>query len=110
MTDQMAFLLAQEIVEQDSVYCTRSLNMDSLFTNIPLKETITRCTKSIYNRDHTAEALSKSELKKLLSLATKESSFIFNKSLYNQTDGIAMGSPIKSTLVNKLPCFYGKVS
>ena len=106
----MAFFLVQEIVEQDSIYCTGSVNVDSLLTNIPLKETITSCTKSVYNRNHIAEALSKSELKTILSLVTKESSFIFNKSLYNQTDGIAMGSPIKSTLVNKLQCFYRKVS
>ena len=34
----MAFLLAQEIVEQDSIYCTRSLNMDSFLLTFHLKK------------------------------------------------------------------------
>ena len=49
------------------------LDVDSLFTNIPLEETITISTESIYNENDTVEGLSKSELKKRLSLATKES-------------------------------------
>ena len=37
------------------------------------------------------ECLSKIEFKKLLSLANKESYFIFNGQLYKQVDGVAMG-------------------
>ena len=44
------------------------LDVDSLFTNIPLEETITISTESIYNENDTVEGLSKSELKKRLSL------------------------------------------
>ena len=49
------------------------LDVDSLFTNILLEETITISTESIYNENDTVEGLSKSEFKKRLSLATKES-------------------------------------
>ena len=38
------------------------------------------------------EASSKIELKELLSLATKESYFIFNVKFYKQVDGVIMGS------------------
>ena len=48
-----------------------TLDEDSLFTNISLEETITICTKSVYNQKDTVEGLSKSEFKKLLSLSTK---------------------------------------
>ena len=44
--------------------------------------------------------LSKIEFKELLSLATKNSYFIFNRQLYKQVDGVAMGSPLGPTLAN----------
>ena len=37
--------------------------------------------------------LSKTEFKELLPLATKDSHFIFDGTLYKQIDGVAMGSP-----------------
>ena len=40
------------------------------------------------------EGLSTIEYRKLLSLATKESYFVFNRKLYKQVDGIAVGSPL----------------
>ena len=50
----------------------------SLFTNIPLEETINICTNLLYN----IEGINKSEFKNLLSLATQELYFIFNNVLY----------------------------
>ena len=44
--------------------------------------------------------MKKSEFKDLLSLATKESYFIFNNILYKQIDGVAMGSPLGPSLAN----------
>ena len=52
------------------------LDVDSLFTNIPLEETIDICTNMIFENMEKA-GLSKIEFKELLSLATKESYFIF---------------------------------
>ena len=76
-----------------------SLDVDSLFTNIPLDETINICTESIFNESDTVEGLNKSEFKELLSLATKESYFIFNELLYKQIDVVAMGSPLDQLLL-----------
>ena len=39
------------------------------------------------------EGLSKTEFKELLSLATKDSHFIFDETLHKQIDGVAMGPP-----------------
>ena len=57
------------------------LAVDPLFTNIPLKEIIRICTESIYDQNDSTESLNKFEFKEILSLATKESYFIFNEIL-----------------------------
>ena len=85
-----------------------SLDVDSLSTNIPLKETINICTELIYDQNDSTEDLNKSEFKELLCLATKESYFVFNEVLYKQIDGVAMGSPLGLTLANAFLCFYEK--
>ena len=68
-----------------------SLDVDSLFTNIPLDETIDIYINQLFENTDTVEGFKKSELKQLLCLATKESYFIFNGLLYKQIDGVAMG-------------------
>ena len=103
-----SFAFAKEIVDQDSSLFMASLDVDSLFTNIPLDETINICIESIFNESDFVEGLNKSEFKELLSLATKESYFIFNELLYKQIDGVAMGSPLGPTLANAFLCFYEK--
>ena len=82
-----------------------SLDVESLFTNIPLEETINICTNLLYNNEDVIEGINKSEFKNLLSLATQESYFIFNHVLYKQQDGLAMGSPLGPTMANVL-LFY----
>ena len=52
-----------------------SLDVDSLFTNIPLEETIDICTNMLFENMERVEGLSKIEFKELLSLATKKSCF-----------------------------------
>ena len=53
-----------------------SLDVDSLFTNILLEETIDICTNTLFENTEKVEGLSKIEFKELLTLATKESYFI----------------------------------
>ena len=50
----------------------------------------------------------KSELKQLLSWATKESYFIFNGLLYKQINGVAMGSPLGPSLANAFLSYHEK--
>ena len=70
-----------------------SLDVDSLFTNIPLEGTIEICTNELSKESETVKDLRKTDFKELLSLATKDSHFIFDGTLYKQIDGVAMGSP-----------------
>ena len=57
--------------------------------------TIDICTNTLFENMEELEGLSKIEFKELLSLARKESYFIFNRQLYKQVDGVAMGSPLE---------------
>ena len=88
------------MVHQDSKHFMGSLDVDFLFTNIPLEETINICTNLLYNNEDVIEGINKSEFKNLLSLATQESYFIFNDVLYKQKNGVAMGSPLGPTMAN----------
>ena len=79
------------VVEQDSSNIMGTLDVDSLFANIPLEETIEICTNIVHGWQ-------KSKFKDLQSLATKELYFIFNNILYKQIDGVAMGCPLGPSL------------
>ena len=76
--------------------------------NIPLDETIDICVNQLFENTDTVEGFTKSELKQLLSLATKESYFIFNGLLYKQIDGVAMGSPLGPSLANAFLSYHEK--
>ena len=85
-----------------------SLDLDSLFTNIPLEGTIEICTNELFKEFETVEGLSKTEFKELLSLAIKDAHSVFDGTLYKQIDGVAMGSPVGPTLANGLLACHEK--
>ena len=72
---------AKEIAEQDSSLVMASLDVDLLFTNIPLDKTIDICTNTIYCEQDVIEGINKEEFQNLLSLATIES-FFFSTRFY----------------------------
>ena len=86
-----SFHFAEETVDQQHHLFMGSLDVDSLFTNILLKETIEICTNELFKESETVEGLSKTEFKDLLSQATKDSHFIFDGTLYKQIHCLAMG-------------------
>ena len=67
-----------------------SLDIGSLFTNIPPEETMNICTNLLYNNEDVIEGMNKN----LLSLSTQESYVIFNDVLYKQKDREVIGSPL----------------
>ena len=83
-----------------------SFDIKSLFTNIPLDETIQICTDQIFATNTTFMNLNKKEFHNLLSLSVKDSVFLFNDKYYKQVDGVAMGSPLGPTLANVFLCFH----
>ena len=68
-----------------------SYDVTSLFTNIPLQETIDIAINLIFNHNPNLN-ITKKELKKLFLFATSQTHFIFNSKFYNQIDGVAIGS------------------
>ena len=101
-----SFAFAEEIVHQDGKLFMGSVDVHSLFTNIPLKETINVCTNLLYKNVDVIEGINKSEFENLLSLATQESYFMFIDILYKQKDGVARGSPLGPTMGNVFLSFY----
>ena len=84
ITVKDSFAFAEEIVDQDGTLFMGSLDVGSLFTNIPLKETINICISLLYNNVDVKEALNKSKFENLLSLTTQELYFMFNDILYKK--------------------------
>ena len=48
--------------------------------------------------------IGKDDLTELLNLATKDQLFQFNGNLYEQIDGVAMGSPLGPLMANAFMC------
>ena len=82
-----------------------SYNVTSLFTSIPLQETIDIAINLIFNHIPNL-SITKKELKKLFLFATSQTHFIFNGTFYDQIDGVAMGSPLAPVLANIFMDFY----
>ena len=83
-----------------------SLDVDSLFTNIPLEETIDICVDNLYSDNESPPNIPKHNFRNLLNIATKETFFMFNNKYYKQVDGVAMGSPLRLALANIFMCSF----
>ena len=70
-----------------------SFDVASLFTNIPLKESVDLAVSYI-TEGNASLRLSKTELTKLFAIATSQTHFLFNGKVFDQIDGVAMGSPL----------------
>ena len=86
-----------------------SLDIESLFTNIPLEETTKNCVNDLFSSNVYSGKLSRKDLYDLLKVATTESSFIFDNKLYKQIDRVAMASFLGPTLANAFLCHYEKI-
>ena len=101
-----SFTFAEEIATLNPDHYMVSFDVESLFTNIPLDETINICVERLYKRKKKVKGLLKRHFKELLTLATKSSCFLFNGVYYSQIDGVAMGSPLGPTLANLFLCYH----
>ena len=99
-TAKDSFSFAEDIRLQDSAKSMASLDVDSLFTNIPLDETIDICCNLLFQDTDIVDGLSRDDFKELLTIATKESFILFDGDYFQQIDGVAMGSPLGPTLAN----------
>ena len=77
-----------------------SFDISSLFTNIPLGETIQICADSLYESNLTPPIMDKNVFIELMNISTTSVEFGFNNKMYKQIDGVAMGSPLGPALAN----------
>ena len=87
-----SFDFAKEVVNYDHNLYMASLDVESLFTNIPLEKTIKGCVNDLLSNNLYSGELTRKGLYDLLKLATTELSFIFNYKLYKQINGVAVAS------------------
>ena len=102
------FTFAEDVRTQNSAFFMSSFDVDSLFTNIPLNETIEICCNELFRSRNNVSGLSKEQFRILLELAIKKSFILFNGQYYKQIDGVAMGSPLGPTLANIFLCHHEK--
>ena len=81
-------------------YSVVSFDVASLFTNVPLKRTINIILDRIYKEKVLNVTLKKSTLKKLIFDCCTKTTFSFNDNLYEQKDGVCMGSSLGPVLAN----------
>ena len=74
--------------------------MESLFTNVPLQRTINIILDRFYNNKLVATQLKKQTLKKLIKDTCSKTVFSANNKLYQQIDGVSMGSSLGPLLAN----------
>ena len=77
-----------------------SFDVKSLFASVPLEETINVALDRIYHRKEIETSISKNDMRNLL--CTKYVHFCFGGEIYQQNDGVAMGSPLGPVLAGIL--------
>ena len=77
-----------------------SFDVVSLFTNVPLIETIDIVTNLVYGKDSVAKPPFNKDIFRKLLLKCSQSFFMFNDVLYQQTDGVSMGGPLAPSMAN----------
>ena len=85
-----------------------SLDVTSLFTNIPLKETTDIICNELFKNKELINGMDKSVFREFLTVAMTETYFIFDGNLYKQCDGVLMGSPLGPTFANSFLSFHEK--
>ena len=107
LTDTFDFVSQLHSSKFPAEICMASFDVTSLFTQIPLKETLNICISQLFPSgvQHVL-GFTKGDLRKLLELAVYENHFLFDGILYDQADGVAMGSPLGPTLANAFLCFH----
>ena len=107
-TVEDSFSFAKEVINFDSSLHMSSLDVDSLFTNIPLEETMNICVDSLFTDKDLVSNIDKETFRLLLKLALSESCFVFDGKLYSQKDGVSMGSPLGPSLANAFLVYHEK--
>ena len=101
-----SFSFCEGIEGRDSTLFVASFGIRSLFTNIPLDETVGVCVDRAFQNGKEVRGLLKRRFKQLLTLVVKSSCFVFNDTCCQQVGGVAMGSPLGPAFANLFLVYY----
>ncbi|CAF3533244.1 unnamed protein product [Rotaria socialis] len=75
-----------------------SFEVSSLYTNVPINETIEIILNSLYVIQPIPPIMKRDDINELLIFATRNSHFLFDGKVYDQIDDVSMGSPLAPLL------------
>ena len=104
--DLFTFSKTMQNLDIDPNVFMRSFDVSSLFTNVLLDETIKICSKALYDQSDSRPVIPKDSFVELMKSATSSVEFSFNNTIYKQTDGVAMGSPLGPSLADIFVEYY----
>ena len=93
---------AREILESTNLEPNEnliSLDVKSLYTNVPLKEAIDIALRKLYEQDE-PPSIARKTMKRLLNMAVSQVHFKCNETWCVQKDGLAMGASLAVILAN----------
>ena len=102
ISDSFTFAKAMPNLDIDPNVFMYSFDVSSLFTNLPLDETIKICSDTLYGNSNLQPLIPKDVFVELMKSVTSSVEFSFNNTMYKQTDGVALGSPLLPALANIL--------
>ena len=100
MSDSFTFAKTMQNLDIDPNVFMFSLDVSSLFTNVSLDETIKICSEALYDKSNLRSVISKDVFAELMKSATPSVKFSFNNTMYKQTNGVAIGSPLGPASAN----------
>ena len=92
--------IMKELTTNDQNCHMCSFDIKSLFTSVPIEEAINTCAQQLYHSDIECPSLSEKSFRKLMRIVTTGVEFSFNDIMFQQVDGVAMGSPLGPVLAN----------
>ena len=101
-----SFSFDKEVQRQDPTLVISSLDVDALFTSIPLDKTINILISQLFTERKLINSQCIEDIKIILELTCKDTLFLFNVVLCNQIDGVDMGFPLGPTFANFFMNFH----
>ena len=102
-------VFAEELQYFVSKLIMASFQIESLFTNIPLQETIGLCIENLFKDKTHVDNFSKDSFRELLTTTMPESLILFYQEFYKQYHGVAIGSPLGPEFPNVFLRYYEKI-
>ena len=86
-----------------------SFDVESLFTNIPLQETIDLCVELLFNDKPNIDGFTKTDFHELFTVTISLSLILFDGEYYKQIDGVGMSSQLGSIFANIFLSYHEQI-